>query len=130
MKWIGLAAAALLIAACFSPWVVIEERGITVSGIDSTGTGFGKPGYFHFAMVFFFIAFTLIQRLWAKRSNLLVTALNVGWAIRNYFMISACHAGDCPVKKSGIYIMLFASVLMLVSSLFPDMKVTQEKPGR
>lgn len=127
MKWIGLAAGILLIVSCFTPWVVIEERGITVSGIDTTGTGFGKPGYLHIVMAVLFIVFSLVQRIWAKRFNLVFTALNLGWAIRNYFIISACHAGDCPAKKSGLFIMLFASVLMLVASLFPDMELPQDK---
>lgn len=123
MKWIGFALAALLVVSCFSPWVFIESRNITVSGIDAGGTNFGKPGYFHFVLTFFFLAFTFIPRVWAKRSNFLITALNLAWAIRNYFIISACHGGDCPQKKIGIYLMLMASALMLVSALFPDMKV-------
>jgi hypothetical protein len=127
MKWIGLAAAALLIVSCFIPWVFIESRNIIVSGIDSTGTNFGKPGYFHLLLTAFFLACTFIKNTGAKRTNLLITALNLGWAIRNYFIISACQGGDCPVKKTGIYLMLLASILMLVSALFPDMKLPEKK---
>lgn len=128
MKWIGLAVAILMIVSCISPWVFIESKNITVSGIDASGTNFGKPAYFHFMMTALFLAFNFIPRLWAKRANLLVTALNLGWAIRNYFIISACMGGECPEKKSGIYMMLLASVLMLVSALFPDMKTPQTPP--
>jgi hypothetical protein len=120
MKWIGIAAAILLIIACCSTWVTIPSKNITVSGIDSTGTFFGKPGYFHFIMVFFFILFTLVQRVWAKRSNLLVTAINLAWAVRNYFIISACRQGDCPEKHVPIYLLILTSLLMLASALFPD----------
>jgi hypothetical protein len=130
MKWIGLAAAVLMIVSCFSPWVFIESRNITISGIDATGTNFGKPGYFHLLMTAFFLLCTFIQRLWAKRTNLLITALNIGWAIRNYFIITACMGGDCPVKKAGIYMMLLASTLMMVSALFPDMKLPGEKNNK
>lgn len=125
MKWTGLAVAVLMIVSCFSPWVIIESKNITVSGIDASGTNFGKPGYFHFIMTAFFLVFNFVPRLWAKRANLLVTALNLGWAIRNYFLITACAGGECPEKKMGIYMMLLASVLMLVSALFPDMKFPQ-----
>lgn len=125
MKWIGLAAAILMVVSCFSPWVFIESKNITVSGIDAAGTNFGKPGYLHFFMTAFFLAFNFIPRIWAKRVNLLVTALNIGWAIRNYFIISACMGGECPEKKNGIYMMLLASVLMLLAALFPDMKPVQ-----
>lgn len=127
MKWLGIASVFLLIISCFIPWVVIESKNITVSGMDAAGTNFGKPGYFHLAMSLFFLLFTFIQKIWAKRSNLLVTALNLGWAIRNYFIISACEMGDCPLKKTGIYTIILASLLMLVSSMFPDMKLPQKK---
>ncbi|MEO7924210.1 MAG: hypothetical protein ABIR30_11080 [Chitinophagaceae bacterium] len=127
MKWVGLVAVILLLLACFIPWVVIDSKQITVSGVDATGTNFGKPGYFHFVLAIFFIVCTFVQRVWAKRLNLIITALNLGWALRNFFIISACRGGDCPEKKIGLYCILFASVLMLVSALFPDMKLPQEK---
>ena len=127
MKWTGFIAAALLVAACFMVWVVVPSRQIVVTGVDATGTNFGKPGYFHFICAFFFVAFSILPKVWAKRSNLLVTALNIAWAIRNYFIISACYAGDCPEKKAGIFLMLLASLLMLISALFPDMKLPEKK---
>ena len=127
MKWIGLAAAALLIFSCFSPWVYIESRQLTVSGVEATGTNYGKPGYFHFFLAVFFVLFTLIPRVWAKRANLLVCALNLGWAIRNYLLITACQGGECPVKKSGLWMVELATVIMLLAALFPDMRLPEEK---
>ena|SRR5687767_14614245 len=127
MKWTGLAAVALLIISCFSTWVVVISKNIAISGVDATGTSFGKPGYFHFLFSFFFILFTLIPRVWAKRTNLLVTALNMAWAIRNYFIITACRGGDCPEKYTGIYLLVLASFLMLLSALFPDIKLPEQK---
>jgi hypothetical protein len=130
MKWIGLTAAILLIVSCFTPWVFIESRNITVSGIDSTGTNFGKPGYLHLLLSLFFLLCHFTPKVWAKRTNLLITALNLGWAIRNYFIISACMGGDCPEKKTGMYLVLLSSLLMLVSALFPDMQLTNEKKDK
>jgi hypothetical protein len=101
-----------------------------VSGVDATGTNFGKPGYFHFLLAALFLICTLVARVWAKRLNLLFTALNLGWAIRNVFILAACSGGDCPERKMGIWLMLLASVLMLVSALFPDMKVVEKKDSR
>ena len=127
MKWIGLAAALVLVVSCFTPWVFIESANITVSGVDASGTNFGKPGYFHFILAAVFLCCTFIPRIWAKRLNLLITGLNVGWAVRNIFILAACSGGECPVRKTGIWLMLLASLLMLVSALFPDMKVPEEK---
>jgi len=127
MKWVGLLVAAVLVLSCFMPWVVIESKSITVSGVDTTGTNFGKPGYFNFVLTAFFLFFHLTPRVWAKRANLLVTALNLGWAVRNYFIISLCQSGDCPDKQAGIFLMVIASLLMLISALFPDMRLPGEK---
>ena len=128
MKWIGLAASVLLIISCFSTWVIIVSKNIAVSGVNATGTNFGKPGYFNFLFTFLFILFTLIPRIWAKRTNLLITALNLSWALRNYFIISACRGGDCPEKQTSIYLLLIASLLMLASALFPDIKLREQNP--
>ena len=127
MKWIGLFAVILLIVSCFLPWVIIPSKNIVVSGVESTGTNFGKPGYTHFVLSFFFIIFHFIPRLWAKRSNLLVVALNIAWAIRNYFIISMCREGECPEKQIGLWLVLLASVLILIAALFPDIKLNDEK---
>lgn len=127
MKWIGLAGVILLVIACFTPWVIISSKNITVTGVESTGTNFGKPGYFHFIFSFFFIILHLIPTLWAKRWNLLVVALNIAWAIRNYFVITMCREGDCPEKQAGIYLVLGSSIIMLLAALFPDIKLKDEK---
>jgi hypothetical protein len=126
MKWIGIIAALLLIASCFIPWVVIVSKNITIRGIDATGTNYGKPGYFHMVMAFFFLVFSLIPKVWAKRCNLLIIAMNFAWAIRNYFVLAACQGGDCPEKKTGIYLVILSSVLMLAAALFPDIKLSDQ----
>jgi len=126
MKWIGLAAVILLVVSCFTPWVIIASLNIIVSGVDATGTNFGKPGYTHFILSFFFIIFHFIPKLWAKRCNLLVVALNIAWAVRNYFIISMCREGDCPEKQIGLWLVLAASLLMLLAALFPDIKLKED----
>lgn len=129
MKWIGLVAVTLLAVSCFLPWVLIASKNIIVSGIDATGTNFGKPGYTHFVLGFFFIIFHFIPKLWAKRVNLLVVALNIAWAVRNYFIISMCREGECPEKQIGLWLVLLASVLMLLAALFPDIQLREEGKG-
>jgi hypothetical protein len=127
MKWIGLLAAVALAGACFFPWVVIESKNITVSGVESSGTSFGKPGYFHFFLAAFYIVFSFIPTVWAKRWNLLIVALNIAWAARNYLLISSCAAGDCPEKKPALFVVLISSLLMLIAALFPKVKVEEKK---
>ncbi len=127
MKWTGLIAGTLLIISCFSTWVVVASKNIIITGVDTAGTSFGKPGYLHLVFVFFFILLNFIPKVWAKRTNLLVTAFNLAWAARNYFIISACRGGDCPERHTGIYLLLFASLLMMMAALFPDIKLPGQK---
>ena len=127
MKWVGLMAAIGLVTACFFPWVFIESKNILVTGIDATGTSFGKPGYFHFVLAAFYLVFHFTPRIWAKRTNLLIAALNIGWAVRNYFLISACAGGECPEKKAGLYVLLISALVMLIAAFLPNMKIPETK---
>lgn len=127
IKWIGFAAAVTLILSCFITWAALPARNISISGVDATGTSFGKPGYFHLLLGGLFLIFHFIPRIWAKRTNLAVTAINLAWAARNYFLITACRAGECPEKHTGIYLVVICSVILLVAALFPDMKLPEQE---
>lgn len=121
MKWAGLTAGALLLLACFSPWVYIESRQWLITGVDTAGTNFGKPAFLHFVLLPAFVLFTIIPRIWAKRWNLLIGAVNLAWAVRNYLETTGCSGGECPEKKWGLFLLLAAAILMLLSTFFPDM---------
>ena len=125
MKWIGLLSAVLLIVSCFTPWVYIALKDITVSGVDSTGTAFGKPGFLHFILSGIYILFMLIPKVWTKRANLLVCGFNIAWSIRNFIVVSSCYMGECPEKKFGLYLIVISSALMMLSSCFPDMQLKE-----
>ena len=127
MKWIGISAAVLLVVSCFTIWVTIPSKDIVVTGVNATGTNYGKPGYFNLLMTLFFLVLTLIPRIWAKRINILIAALNFAWTLRNYFVITTCLAGECPEKHSGIFLLILASLMILISSLFPDLNLPDEK---
>jgi hypothetical protein len=122
----GVAAALLLIASCFFPWVFIEVKSITVTGFATAGTGFGKPGLLATVLSVVAIVFYLLPRVGAKRANLFVTGLNMAWAIRNYIIVSACHDGECPQKQTALFLMMGASALMLVAALFPKISLEKE----
>ena len=127
MKWYGIGAAILQIVSSFMVWVVIPGKKIVVTGVESTGTSFGKPAYFHLLFTIAFLILHFIPKVWAKRFNLPVAALNVAWAIRNYFVITACRGGDCPEKQLGVYLMLIASISILVAALFPDIQLKESR---
>ncbi|WP_346238871.1 hypothetical protein ABDK00_005480 [Niabella insulamsoli] len=118
-------AAILLIVACFMPWMRIETPALTISGVDTAGTRYGKPALTHFVLVALILLFTFVPKIWAKRINLLFAALNLAWAIRNFGVIPRCEAGICPEKMPGIYLVLLASIVLLIAALFP--KEPQQK---
>ena len=122
-KWLGIFFVILLMASCFFTWMTVPSRSLTVTGVSAEGTNFGKPGFFNLFFGFFFLVFHMIPKLWAKRLNLLVVALNTAWAVRNYFIITACRDGECPQIHAGLYIMEFASLMILISALFPDIEL-------
>lgn len=127
LKWIGVGAAILLVVAGFLPWVGIDFKNLTITGIDTTGTTYGKPAYFHFILAVLFIICSLIQRVWAKRLNLVVTAVNLAWAVRNFFILATCSGGECPQRQIGLWLVLIASLIMLAAALFPDMKISGDR---
>lgn len=122
MKLLGYLSALALAVCGFLPWVTIESKLLTFAGVDA-GPVFGKPAYFHFLMVFLFVVFQSVPRIWARRANLIVVSLNIAWAVRNYFLISACSMGECPKKQVPLYLVLVFSILMLVAALFTGVKM-------
>src|SRR6188768_4258969 len=128
IKWTSVLAALVLVAACFMDWIIVESRGIVISGVDAGGTNVGKPGYMHLVLTAFFLAFSFTPRIWAKRWNLAVVALNLGWALRNYFIITVCRGGECPVKLPGIYLVMVCSLLMLLGAMFSDIRIDNPPP--
>lgn len=101
------------------PWVLIPSKQLVISGIDASGTRYGKPGYLHLLLGFFYLLFTLVPAVWAKRANLLVVAFNLAWTIRNFLILSLCRGGECPQRLSGLYLLAIASILMLIAALLP-----------
>ena len=120
IRYLSLASCALLAISVFLPWVTIRSLDLTLTGMNTVGTDFGKPGFFHLLMVAFYLLFTAIPKIWAKRFNLLVGALNLAWALRNFLMIPACSGGECPDREAGIWLALAGSILLLIGALFPD----------
>ena len=121
MKWLSVLAAVVLIICCFQPWILIESRQIVVSGVDAPGTRFGKPGYMHLVWSGLFILLALIPRVWAVRWNLAVVALNLAWALRNFFLLTTCQGGECPEKLPAFYVVVVCCAMMLLGALLSDL---------
>ena len=114
-----------VMAACFFPWVHIESRDITYGGFYSNEGTYGKPGLFHVILCALVALFILIGKVWSIRAAFFISMINIAWAIRNFFLLSACRGGICPEKQEGLYIVLIASILTTITLLFINPKQKQ-----
>ncbi|HTR28483.1 MAG TPA: hypothetical protein VMH27_04390 [Puia sp.] len=128
-QWIGIAAALLLVAACYMPWAYFPDLGKEFTGFFSEQNRYGRPGkvltFLSLAMMMLF----LIPKVWAKRINMIVAAITVAFVIRSYILFTACYRGICPEKRIGVFLVVLAAVITLAATLLPDLSVGQEQRG-
>jgi hypothetical protein len=98
-QWIGIAAALLLIAACFMPWAYFPDLGKIFTGFFSEKNIYGRPGK---VLIFFSVVEILlfaVPRVWAKRANIFVTVLAIAFVIKSYILYTSCYGGYAPTKE-------------------------------
>ena len=109
------------------PWTyyadatITEEAQRTFTGFYSYRNNYGRPGKMLVTIGVIVFILMILPKIWAKRANLFVCALGVGYAVKTYILFVSCYNAYCPEKKAGIFLMLIASVVMLVSSAFPNL---------
>jgi len=124
---IGVAAVLALLGICFMPWVYIASVNITVTGFNATGTNFGKPGLLGVIFGAIMLMLFLVQKIWAKRTNVFIGAIVFAWSIKNFIVLASCFAGDCPEKKAGLYLQLLFSFIALLMTFFPKIDLPKEE---
>ena len=127
LKWLGLIACIILIIACFLPWTYHADIDKTFTGLFSEKNAYGKPGKF---LIFFAVvsaALILLKKVWAKRIHLFFAALTLGYAIKTYVMFTSCYNAYCPDKKFGIYLMMICCIVILITAIFPDLRIKLQK---
>ncbi len=127
LQRIGLVACIVLIVSCFMPWTYHDDLKETFTGFYSHDNHYGKPGIFLTVIALSVFVFMYLPKVWAKRTNLFVCALGVGYAIKSFILFSSCYNAYCPEKKAGIYLMLVAVIIMLVAAVFPDLRMKNKK---
>ena len=131
LHWLGLAAGIVLIFSCFMPWVyfadphIVEEANRTFTGFYSYLNNYGKPGKFLVLIGIIFLTLMILPKIWAKRTNLFVCALGVGYAVKTYILFVSCYNAYCPEKRIGIFLMLVATIVMLITAAFPKLTLKE-----
>ena len=124
---LSLVAVIILVTGCFLPWMTIESKGITITGLHTKGTLFGKPAYFHFIWAALYLIFLVINKVWSTGIAIGVAAFNIAWAFRNFLLLPACQMGDCPVRKEGLYLVLLSAFAMFVTPLIGNKAIEVRK---
>ena len=123
---LGVMTVIILAGVCYMPWSFIPAKNILVTGLNAPGTMFGKPGLMHFVLGAVLILFFIIPKIWAKRINVFIAAINFAWSIRNYILLSTCFMGDCPKIKIGLYIANLFCIIILIMTFLPDLKLIEK----
>lgn len=123
LHFTGIAAGILLVIACFLPWTYHADINQTFTGLYSYKNQYGRPGKFLVLIGVLSVFFMLLPKLWAKRVNLFLTALGLGYAIKTFVLFTSCYNAYCPSKQLAIYIMLYSSIILLAAAIFPSARV-------
>jgi hypothetical protein len=127
---IGIIAALSIIGICYLPWVFIEGQNITLSGVNgyvSKNLYLGKPIIFYLLFLSIMIIFFMLPKIWAKRTNVFLGAIVLGYSIYNYLLFTLCREGECPEKKNGIYLLLVSALIVQFMTFFPKIALPEEK---
>ncbi len=119
---LGVAACLLLIINCFFPWSYVAEIHLLITGWQA-GETLGKPGVFNIILCSIMVLFFLIPKIWAKRTNVIIGALNIAWSVRNYLLVSTCSGGICPEKRAGIFLLILLSFFIEIMTFIPPVKI-------
>jgi hypothetical protein len=123
----GLAACLLLIIACFLPWAYYADINEIFTGFYSYKNEYGRPGKFIVVVAAVVFVFMLLPKVWARRTNLFLCALLLGYAIKTYILFTSCYNAYCPEKKPAIVLMLLCTVLLMIAAVFPHLKINDIK---
>ena len=117
---IGIFFCGILVLTTFFPWIYIGSLQVFVTGVGADiKTVFGKPALMNFYLLPIIVLFFLIPKLWAKKLNPFVGAINFAWALRNFLLLSTCRNGECPQQQAALYVYFLSAVVILVMTVLP-----------
>ena len=117
--WLSVASYALLTAACFMPWTYHADLGRHFTGFFTEANSYGRPGIFLLSVGGVVALCSLLPSPIAKWCGLAFSCLLFAFAIKTFLKFGSCYMGYCPEKKTGLFLMLFSTAVLLAASLFP-----------
>lgn len=125
-KITGFVACALLVISCFLPWAYYPDLHTSFTGFYSEQGIYGKPGKVFIFFAVCCLAFIFINKVWAKRTCIFFAAFNLGYLIKTYVLFTSCYSTICPQKQYGLYLLILSCILLMIVSVFPNMKLKSE----
>ena len=125
---IGSILSLAIIAICFLPWCIVDSLQISISGLNgyvNENLNFGRQIIPHTFFAVLLILFFSLNKIWAKRTNIFISFLNLGWAFKNYILFSLCRTGICPAVQPALYCLPAIALLIQIMTFVPKMKVEQ-----
>jgi hypothetical protein len=123
---LAIASTIALIVTCFIPWVHYNSINETFTGFHvtrfSTNVYYGKAGKIITGLCIISLICVLIPKLFLKRINMFATALLFAYCIRTYVLFTGSIFDGQVEKLAGIFLILLFSLIMVVSSVFPNLK--------
>lgn len=123
---IGMGASIALVIICTLPWVYIPSLQLYLTGINGKasaelnfGSQISSHGFLATAMIICFF----VSKIWSKRLNVFLGAINLAWAFKNFLIFSMCRGGECPEKQPALYLLIVFAIIMFVMSLLPKLDV-------
>lgn len=128
---LGMIACLVAIISCFLPWVTFPAQNETFTGFYvkkfPNGVYYGKPGIYITMLSLFILTLMLIQKLWAKRTNLFLSAFFVAFVMAVYIRFTNSLFENEITRRYGFLLLIISSLIMLISCMLPDMKLNQKK---
>ena len=113
-SWAGIVSCLVLIAAGFMHWAWYPDIQQYFTGWHSEQNYYGKPGKVMTIFAVLAMLFFLVNKNWSKRLNLVLAAINLGYAIKSYILFSMSYDGFVPKASMGLYLMVLASLAYAV----------------
>jgi hypothetical protein len=123
---VGIVTAIIVIVLCHFPWSIVVERNIVISGMNTKGTDFGRPGLLNIILSIASILLFSLPKVWAKRTNLFIGTIAFAWSIRNYILVTTCYLGECPQKQPALFALVFFSFMTMLMTFFPKLELKEE----
>lgn len=128
-KWITLFAFALLVAACFMPWAYYPDLDKSFTGFISENNRYGKPAKLLLIFGSISVIAQFLNIFFFKILNLFGSAFTMAYAISRFVKYSASYSGIKPTTQIGLYLMLIAVFILLMTAVLPSGTVKKPMPS-